>query len=63
MGSTVLKLWLFKDQLQPPPLRLIDGSFSCHNLNSMDPISMILQFSESLKDTFQMVSSKFIFER
>ncbi len=50
IGSTVLKLWLFKDV--ELPLRLINGfgdCFSCHNLNFVDPISMILQFSESLE--------------
>ncbi len=50
IGSTVLKLWLLKDYT--PPLRLINGfgdSFGYHNLNSVDPISMILQISESLE--------------
>ncbi len=40
---------VFKDQLHPHPLRLIGDSFSCHNLNSVDPISTDLQFSESLE--------------
>ncbi len=50
IGSTALKLWLLKDVQLQPPLRLINGSVTlCHNLNSVDPISMISQFSESLE--------------
>ncbi len=43
IGSTVLKLWLLKGvQLHPHPLHFI-MSFSCHNLNSVDPKSNILE--------------------
>ena len=32
-----------------PPPSMIGDSFSCHNLNSVDPMSNFLGFSESLK--------------
>ncbi len=49
IGSTVLKLWLLKDVQLHPSVQLFGDSFSCHNLNSVDPISTILWFSESLE--------------
>ncbi len=39
LDQRILKLWMLKDiQLQPPPPfnQWFGGSFSCHNLNSMD---------------------------
>ncbi len=46
IGSTILKLRLLKDvQLHS----MVRDSFGCHNLNSVDPMSNFLGFSESLE--------------
>ena len=47
IGSTILKLRLLKD-VQLHPVRFGD-SFGCHNLNSVDLMSIFLGFSESLE--------------
>ncbi len=53
IGSRILKLWRLKDKPPPPPPtpfnQWFGNSFGYHNLNSVDPISMILQISESLE--------------
>ncbi len=49
IGSTVLKLRLLKDVQQHSFIQWFGDSFGCHNLNSVDPMSHFLGFSESLE--------------
>ena len=49
IGSTVLKLMAVERCSTTPPPSMVWYSFSCHNLNSVDPVSNFLWFSESLE--------------